>query len=73
MSFRVFHCRCNHKLRFGASTCSYCFNPTPSYNRWWVPPLTAVIFAVVVYVAMANGAFGHPANLTRLQEVPSLG
>ncbi|MGP6086716.1 hypothetical protein [Antarctobacter jejuensis] len=73
MSIRIFHCRCNHKLRFGTSTCSYCFRPTPIYNRWWLPPLAVALVALFVFVSVANGAFGAPGDYTRLQAVPSLG
>lgn len=43
---RIFRCSCNHQLRYGVSSCSYCFRPTPIWNRWWLPlVLVAVIGA----------------------------
>lgn len=38
MSVRIFRCRCNHRMRLGASHCGYCFVPTPLWNRWWFGP-----------------------------------
>ncbi|WP_180903392.1 hypothetical protein [Martelella soudanensis] len=37
-NLRLFNCSCHHPLRFGRKTCSYCFRPTPFYNRvpFWI-------------------------------------
>ena len=45
---RLFRCRCNHALRYGTSTCSYCFSPTPWRNRIWFPVLPVALVALVV-------------------------
>lgn len=58
LGIRLFHCKCNHKLRFGKATCSYCFRPTPIYNRWWSPLLLVLIGAGVYVLLTANGATG---------------
>ncbi|WP_141194837.1 hypothetical protein [Maliponia aquimaris] len=48
LKLRVFRCVCNHKLRYGTHTCSYCFRPTRPWNRWWFLP---VVLALVGFLA----------------------
>ncbi|MEC7763833.1 MAG: hypothetical protein VX874_18160 [Pseudomonadota bacterium] len=48
-ALRLFRCKCNHQLRYGASTCPYCFEGTPLRNRVWVPVL-AVVFVGLLTV-----------------------
>lgn len=48
---RLFKCKCNHALRYGTHTCSYCFRPTPIYNRWWLPPVLAALGYILYHYA----------------------
>ncbi len=65
MKLRIFRCRCNHPLRFGASNCSYCFVSTPIWNRWWF---------VAGIVAIGGGAFlyfyGMPTDVLSYAVLP---
>lgn len=52
LPFRIFRCRaCNYDMRYGTSTCSYCFKSTPLRNRLWMPPLVAAVAVGVVMAA----------------------
>ena len=44
---RLHRCSCNYKVRFGKSQCSYCFRPTPLWNRFW-PWLIAIVGVILV-------------------------
>ncbi len=52
MKIRIFRCKCNHHLAFGKSVCSYCFDPTPFYNRVWFLVLL-LLLAGIAYLAFA--------------------
>lgn len=63
-SYRPYSCSaCGHKLRFGASNCGRCYEPTGLLNRRWIWAtlgcfaLTAfmIVVAVIVYVVMTMG------------------
>ena len=48
---RIFRCSCNHRLRYGASSCSYCFRPTPIWNRrlpYWLAALVIPLLGLIV-------------------------
>ncbi|WP_157136524.1 hypothetical protein [Sagittula stellata] len=47
---RMFKCpHCNYDLRFGASTCPYCFRPTRLRNRAWFWLIIAAVVAFFGY------------------------
>lgn len=49
---RFFNCkRCDHALRYGASHCGACWEPTPTYNRKWVLVLSVVLVILAVLSA----------------------
>ncbi|WP_186009194.1 hypothetical protein [Tropicibacter naphthalenivorans] len=48
MNVRLFQCSCNYHLRFGASSCSYCFKPTPIWNRYGFTIGMVAVLAVVL-------------------------
>lgn len=52
MDMRIIRCKCSHKLRFGTSTCSYCFRATPLRNRYWFWALLAAGVAAAYGVAI---------------------
>lgn len=52
---RLVRCKCNYELRYGASTCPYCFDRTPLRNRFWFP-LIPIAIGVVVFALVAMPA-----------------
>ncbi len=50
MEFRPFKCSCNYNLRYGTKTCSYCFRPTPIWNRWWLPIILMAVVGAIVWM-----------------------
>ncbi|WP_305969959.1 MULTISPECIES: hypothetical protein [unclassified Mameliella] len=49
-AIRIFRCSCNHRLRYGVSTCRYCFNPTPIWNRWWLPLVLLAMIGAWIWI-----------------------
>ena len=66
---RIFRCSCNHRLRYGASSCSYCFRPTPIWNRWWLPLVLVAVIGAGIWLNRLCPALGGILPDTRLQLV----
>lgn len=49
MTLRLFRCpACDHKLRYGATTCGKCHAPTGTINHRWTGVVTLVIMLGLV-------------------------
>ncbi len=49
---RVFRCgNCNHKLRFGAKRCGYCYKDTAFWNRKgsWYVGAAVILFLISLF------------------------
>ena len=56
MTKRILRCECNYELRFGASTCPYCFRATPYRNRLWFWVLLLLVAGGMLALTIYDGA-----------------
>tara|TARA_B100000614_G_scaffold122253_1_gene109526 strand:- start:510 stop:842 length:333 start_codon:yes stop_codon:yes gene_type:complete len=66
-NLRLFNCSCHHPLRFGTKNCSYCFRPTPFYNRI---PFWAALLLVIAVLSMQLFGFGFDETLSAAESDP---
>ena len=52
MAVRHIRCKCNYKLRFGATSCPYCFKPTVPWNRYvfWIALLLILFVGIAIFL-----------------------
>ena len=60
-NLRLFKCSCHHPLRFGTKNCSYCFRPTPFYNRI---PFWVALMLVIAVVSLQFFGLGFDETLS---------
>ena len=55
MTSCIFRCHCNDELPYGAKVCSYCFQPTPIWNRRWVPVCLSLLAVIAFWLYPFHG------------------